>query len=108
MVDWIRPPLVAALLLLTPSMAQAAGWTMTFNQDFNGAELDRAVWATRYIYKDETQDHLNDEAQHYRDNDNHQVKDGVLSLIARKTEKGWESGMIRSRQTSITVTSRRG
>lgn len=72
---------------------------MTFNQDFNGTALDRSVWATRFIYEGETLDHLNDEAQHYRDDDNHQVKAGALDLIARKTEKGWESGMIRSRQT---------
>lgn len=96
----IRPvALAVSLLLLAPSVAQAAGWAMTFNQDFNGAALDRSVWATRYIYKNETQDHLNDEAQHYRDDDNHQMKDGALGLVARKTEKGWESGMIRSQQT---------
>ena len=96
-IRWVA--LVLSLLLLAPSVAQAAGWTMTFNQDFNGATLDRSVWATRYIYENETLDHLNDEAQHYRDNDNHQMKDGALNLVARKTEKGWESGLIRSRQT---------
>ena len=99
MVDWARLSLAAILLLLTASMAHAAGWAMTFNEDFNGATLDRSTWATRYIYENESLDHLNDEAQHYRDNDNHRVKDGVLDLVARKTEKGWESGMIRSRQT---------
>jgi hypothetical protein len=42
--------------------------------------------------------------QRYRDNDNHEVGDGKLSLIARKPPNGklpgpYESGMIRSRQT---------
>src|SRR5258705_3295201 len=90
---------VTLLLLTAPSVAQAAGWAMTFNEDFNGAALDRTVWATRFIYEGETLDHLNDEAQHYRDNDNHRMKDGALDLIARKTDTGWQSGMIRSQQT---------
>jgi len=98
-IHWARFALAAPLLLLAPSVAQAAGWTTTFDQDFDGATLDRSVWATRYIYEGETLDHLNDEAQHYRDNDNHRVKDGALDLIARKTDTGWQSGMIRSQQT---------
>ncbi|MEO8301996.1 MAG: glycoside hydrolase family 16 protein [Rhizomicrobium sp.] len=97
--SWLRLLFAAPLLLQAPPAAQAGGWAMTFNEDFNGAALDRSVWATRYIYEGEKLDHLNDEAQHYRDNDNHQMKDGALGLVARKTEKGWESGMIRSQQT---------
>jgi len=94
-----RLALALSLLLTAPSVAQAAGWAMTFNDDFNGAALDRSAWATRLIYEGESLDHLNDEAQHYRDNDNHQIKNGALDLVARKTEDGWQSGMIRSRQT---------
>jgi beta-glucanase (GH16 family) len=91
--------LVLAWLLLLPSMARAAGWSLTFDEEFHGAVLDRSAWATRYIYANETLDHLNDEVQLYRDNDNHQLKDDALNLVARKTASGWQSGMIRSRQT---------
>jgi len=97
--EFRRVWLALAVPVLLTAPAQAAGWAMTFNQDFNGSTLDRSVWATRFIYEGETLDHLNDEAQHYRDNDNHQVKDGALDLIARKTDSGWQSGMIRSQQT---------
>jgi beta-glucanase (GH16 family) len=95
----MRMLLAAALLFFANPAAHAGGWSMTFNDDFKGAALNRSVWATRFIYENETLDHLNDEAQHYRDNDNHQIKDGALDLIARKTDTGWQSGMIRSQQT---------
>jgi len=76
-----------------------AGYTLVFNDEFNGTTLNRQKWLTRYIYNGGTSDHLNDERQHYRDNDNHVLKDGVLSLVARKVANkydGYESGMIRS------------
>jgi beta-glucanase (GH16 family) len=85
--------------LALTSVAHASGWSLTFDEQFHGATLDRSVWATRLIYEGETLDHLNDEAQRYRDNDNHQLKDDALNLTARKTASGWESGMVRSRQT---------
>jgi len=83
-----------------------AGYKLAFNDEFNGTTLDRKKWFTRYIYNGETSDHLNDEKQHYRDNDNHQVANGVLSLVARKVSStadygmNYESGMIRSDWTT--------
>ncbi len=83
-----------------------AGYTLAFNDEFNGTTLNRKKWFTRYIYGGETSDHLNDEKQHYRDNDNHQVANGVLSLVARKVSStadygmNYESGMIRSDWTT--------
>jgi len=83
-----------------------AGYTLAFNDEFNGTTLNRRKWFTRYIYGGETSDHLNDEKQHYRDNDNHRVADGVLSLVARKVSStaeygmNYESGMIRSDWTT--------
>jgi beta-glucanase (GH16 family) len=85
------------VLMILP--AGAAGWTQVFDDEFPGTALDRSAWATRLIYEHETLDHLNDEAQRYRDNANHLVADGRLSLMARKVGQGWESGMIRSTQT---------
>lgn len=82
------------------------GYTLAFNDEFNGTTLNRSKWFTRYIYGAETSDHLNDEKQHYRDNDNHRVADGVLSLVARKVSStaawgmNYESGMIRSDWTT--------
>ena len=83
-----------------------AGYALAFNDEFNGTALNRAKWFTRYIYAAGTMDHLNDEQQRYRDNANHQVSGGVLSLIARKVSStdpngvNYESGMIRSDWTT--------
>ena len=83
-----------------------AGYTLAFNDEFNGTTLNRAKWMTRFIYAGGTQDHLNDEKQRYRDNNNHIVANGVLSLVARKVSStdpdgiNYESGMIRSDWTS--------
>ena len=101
---WCKQPgaraLIMALVWLAsgPSQVQAAGWALSFDDEFHGASLDRSVWATRLVYENETLDHLNDEVQRYRDNDNHQMRSDALNLMARKTASGWESGMIRSRQ----------
>ncbi len=82
------------------------GYTLAFNDEFNGTTLNRAKWMTRFIYAGGTQDRLNDEKQRYRDNDNHVVANGVLSLVARKVSStdpdgiNYESGMIRSDWTS--------
>lgn len=92
--------IAAAVGLALAAPGAAAGWKLVFADDFNGATLDRQKWATRYIYNGETLDHLNDELQHFRDNDNHRVADGALSLIARPTgPTAFESGLIRSKQT---------
>ena len=83
-----------------------AGYTLAFNDEFNGTTLNRAKWFTRYIYAGGTQDTLNDEKQRYRDNGNHVVADGVLSLVAKKVSStepngmNYESGMVRSDWTS--------
>lgn len=77
------------------------GYALVFNDEFNGTSLNRSKWATRFIYGSETLDRLNDEKQRYRDNDNHSVANGILSLTARKAnvgdaDAGYESGLIRS------------
>ena len=58
---------------------------------------------TRYVYADGTLDHVNDEWQRYRENDNHVFTTEGLSLIARPVGPhrpgGIESGMLRSRWT---------
>jgi len=83
-----------------------AGYALAFNDEFSGSSLDRSKWFTRYIYGGGMLDRLNDEQQRYRDNDNHSVANGVLSLTARKvtsTDPGgvnYESGMIRSDWTA--------
>jgi beta-glucanase (GH16 family) len=100
-----RRVLIAALILVASCVsARAEGWKVVFEDRFAGTALDRTKWATRFIYEGETKDYLNDEMQRYRDNDNHEVKDGSLSLIARRLPNGklpgpYESGLIRSRQT---------
>jgi beta-glucanase (GH16 family) len=79
-----------------------AGYALAFNDEFTGTTLNRSKWFTRYIQSGGTLDRLNDEQQRYRDNDNHRVEGGVLSLIARKVSTNdpagvnYESGMIRS------------
>ncbi|CAN5175190.1 hypothetical protein BH10PSE17_BH10PSE17_05660 [soil metagenome] len=73
------------------------GYRLVFNDEFDGVALDRSKWFTRFIYEGETLDHLTDEQQRYRDNDNHVVSSGTLKLVARPTGGGlYESGMIRS------------
>jgi beta-glucanase (GH16 family) len=82
------------------------GYVLAFNDEFNGIDLNRNKWFTRYIYSNATLDRLNDEQQRYRDNDNHRVANGVLSLVAHKRTMNeqwginYESGMIRSDWTA--------
>jgi beta-glucanase (GH16 family) len=82
------------------------GYVLAFNDEFNGPELNRSKWFTRYIYGGGTVDRLNDEKQRYRDNRNHVIAGGILSLVARKATPGdpngiaYESGMIRSDWTA--------
>jgi beta-glucanase (GH16 family) len=91
---------VALVMLAWPSPGQASGWKLVFSDEFDGPTLDRNKWATRYLYKNETQDKFNDERQRYRDRDNHVLSNGILSLVARKGEGDlFESGLIRSHQT---------
>lgn len=76
-----------------------AGYELAFNDEFSGTALNRDKWFTRYVYQNGYLDFLKDEVQRYRDNDNHVVHDGMLSLTARLTTTGTkiESGMIRSK-----------
>lgn len=80
-----------------------AGYALAFNDEFSGSALNRRKWFTRYLGGS---DHFTDEKQRYRDNDNHSVGGGVLSLVARKVSEGavnganYESGMIRSDWTT--------
>ena len=76
------------------------GMATGVSDEFNGDKLDRAKWATRYLYQNETMDHFNDENQRY--GDGHVVADGVLNLIAKKMPGSvslYESAMIRSHRT---------
>lgn len=94
--------LAAACVVVFTAPAHAGGLRLAFQDEFDGDELDRSRWATRYIYADGTLDKLDSELQNYRDNRNHVVADGALSLVARARADGsgrFESGMIRSRQT---------
>ncbi|HEX5657155.1 MAG TPA: glycoside hydrolase family 16 protein, partial [Polyangiales bacterium] len=87
------------------SAAHAAGWELVFSDEFNGSELDRDKWATRYIYDNELCDTFpkNEEQQRYTDNGTHVVQGGNLDLVARKVANtgkiDFESGMVRSYQT---------
>ena len=78
------------------------GYTMVFNDEFGGTELNRHKWFTRYISNSETLNRLNDEQDVYVDNGTHLVHDGVLSLVAKRFSGNpphgvqYESGMIRS------------
>lgn len=79
-----------------------AGYALVFNDEFSTGTLKRAKWFTRYINDNESADRLNDEQQRYRDNANHLLSNGLLSLTARKVRDNdpaginYESGMLRS------------
>lgn len=100
------------------------GYELVFSDEFEGQELNRQHWCTRYVYgggptpqvRDAecqahgrgTLDRLNDERQRYVDVNSqgqalHEVKDGVLSLIATRTGPNeatpYQSAMIRSKRT---------
>lgn len=106
----VTEPVPAATYATTSANASGsfvpAGYTLAFNDEFNGTTLDRTKWHTRFIYNSGTSDRMHDEKQRYRDNDNHRVADGVLSLVARKVRSddpngiNYESGMIRSDWTT--------
>lgn len=100
-----------------------SGYELVFEDEFDGDELNRRVWCTRYIYgggaKPQivdpecqrggggTADALNDEKQRYvdfnaRDERMHVVTSGVLHLRATKTGRNarapYESAMLRSKR----------
>lgn len=102
-----RDPLEQTEVITSPAGSFVpAGYSLAFNDEFNGSALNRAKWFTRMIYAGGTSDRLNDEQQRYRDNGNHVVSDGTLKLIARRVRTGssdgidYESGMIRSDWTA--------
>jgi len=77
------------------------GYSLAFNDEFNGTALDRRKWHTRYMYSGTTLDRLNDEKQRYTDNNVHIVSNGTLKLMARKVNTNadginYEAGLIRS------------
>jgi len=99
------------------------GYTLAFHDEFDGDELDRDLWCTRYIYgggpapqlpDDECQyegegtlDFLNDEQQRYVDINStgqtmHELRAGVLTLWATETRDDdyakYESAMLRSKK----------
>jgi len=96
----IALPICAALSLVAIP-AWAGGFRLVFEDQFDGNELDREKWATRYVYKDGTLATLNDELEDYADLENHVVENGTLSLVARRKPGSdrYHSGVIRSRQT---------
>jgi beta-glucanase (GH16 family) len=89
-----------------PPPIAGKGYHLVKNWDFgvnvlNDADL-RKEFYTRYSFANGSGDHLNDEWEVYRDNNNHVLADGVLHLVARNPsgvlKKGdIESGMIRSK-----------
>ncbi|WP_377827868.1 hypothetical protein ACFKHW_27000 [Bradyrhizobium lupini] len=72
--------MISALLPIKP--AWPAGWDLVFSDEFNGVELDRTKWATRYIYNNETMDYFTDEVQRYRDN--HVLSGGRSAWLRRR------------------------
>lgn len=104
--------------------APAPGYTMIWNDEFNGSSLDRSLWCTRFAHGggaaleladpqctgpgggNGTGDFLKDERQRYRDHNArgeplHVVRDGHLTLRATETGSdayaSFESAMIRSK-----------
>ncbi|MDQ7250222.1 glycoside hydrolase family 16 protein [Dongia sedimenti] len=92
---------VLCAMLFPMKSADAAGWIVVFQDDFNQASLDTSTWFTRFIYDNGTRDHLNDEQQRYREDGNHVLRNGILTLVAkpRNANGVYPSGMIRSRPT---------
>jgi len=104
--------------------APAPGYTLLWNDEFNGSSLDRSLWCTRFAHgggaeleindsectgpggKNGTGDFLKDERQRYRDHNAlgealHVVQDGHLALRATETGSddyaSFEAAMIRSK-----------
>jgi beta-glucanase (GH16 family) len=88
-----------------PAPIRDQGYRLVQDWDFARTVTDdqklREAFFTRYIYEGGKLDHLGDEWQRYRDNDNHVFEDGALALVARApagmTSGKIESGMLRSK-----------
>lgn len=91
--------------VIEPVAIAGRGWRLVKNWDFADTVTDettlRQEFHTRYVYDGGRLDHLKDEWQRYRDNDNHRFEDGGLSMVAHVrgalAPGGIESGMLRSR-----------
>lgn len=95
----MRRIFLASVFLVCCAAQAMAGWTLVLNEEFDASKLDHTRWFTRYIYSNETLDHLKNEKQVYRD-DGLVFEDGKLKLTARSMNDGaYRSGMIRSKQT---------
>jgi beta-glucanase (GH16 family) len=85
--------LVSSLGCVSPAMAQsitqmkAAGWTLSFDDEFNGTEVD----ATKWKKPDGKGGVINNELQAYVDNDTTTVSGGTLHLTA-KHQRGVQQG----------------
>ncbi len=81
-----------ALLFSALSLrAQSApGWTLTFNDEFNGTQLDLTKWNTTYMWGGTGQRTLpgNNEMEVYRD-DQFEEANGVLRIRADKKDTVW-------------------
>jgi MYXO-CTERM domain-containing protein len=76
---------VISCLLLTHSSAHAAawdrpGWQLTFQDEFDGVEVDAAKWVKRYKWGEAQ---INGELQAYVD-DAFQLQNGILSIVGDK------------------------
>lgn len=88
-----------------PPAIRDQGYRLVQDWDFAAKVNDltklRDAFFTRFVYEGGKLDHLNDEWQRYRDNDNHVFEDRMLALVARApTEVASgkiESGMLRSK-----------
>ena len=115
--------LVALPLIAVSCDSHPPGYELVFQDEFDGTQLDRDTWCTRYIYGggatpttdpectrngDGNLDFLNDEQQRYVDTNRngqrmHVLANGTLTLRATKTRTdgyaSYESAMIRSKRT---------
>jgi beta-glucanase (GH16 family) len=110
--------------IVAAQSAPAPGYTLFWNDEFNGSSLDRSLWCTRFAHgggaeleiddpectgpggQNGTGDFLKDERQRYRDHNSrgealHEVRDGHLALRATETGSdeyaSFEAAMIRSK-----------
>ena len=75
-------PIAFLCVLLARSSAQAApwdkaGWQLTFQDEFDGAQVDATKWVKRYKWGEAP---INGELQSYVD-DAFQVQNGMLTIV---------------------------
>lgn len=99
------PPLDEANSVMPSMRTREEGYRLVKDWDFLNSirsyDALRREFHTRYIYEGGKLDHLNDEWQRYRENDNHVFTADGLALVAKNVRGlaagGIESGMLRSR-----------